>query len=208
MDVSLTPSLDTLFPESPPDDRAAQTLAVQVRDDPQAFGALYDHYFARVYNYVRYRVQDAHTADDVTAQIFERVLHYLPSYQPKQGAFGAWLFAIARSVVSNHHRANRRWRWLPWEVLRAQPADHPTPEHAVEQQDQYERVLQAVATLDERERDLIALRFGSGLSHREIARMTNLTDGHVGVILHRALRKLRQILQTETPSMEDRPNEA
>ena len=63
-----------------------------------------------------------------------------------------------------------------------------------------------MAGLDERERDLIALRFGSGLSHREIARMTNLTDSHVGVILHRALRKLRQTLQTETPSMMGKEN--
>ena len=64
-------------------------------------------------------------------------------------------------------------------------------------------MLRAVADLDERERDLIALRFGSGLSNREIATMTGLSDSHVGVILHRALRKLRQTLQPDINGMNE-----
>ena len=194
MDISLA-ALEGLFPTTPPhDDSSLQALAVRARADASAFALLYDHFFARVYNYTRYHVHDAQTADDLTAQIFERVLRYLASYKPEQGAFDAWLFAIARSVVSNYHRSNNRWRWLSWDHLREQPSDAAHPETALEQHHQHARLLQAVATLDQREQDVIALRFGSGLTNRQIATLTGLSDSNVGVILHRALRKLRQKL--------------
>jgi RNA polymerase sigma-70 factor (ECF subfamily) len=195
MDIPLA-ALEDLFAPEPYHDDAfnVQAMAVRARADPSAFALLYDHFFARVYNYARYRVHDAQTADDLTAQIFERVLRYLSTYKPQQGPFGAWLFAIARSVVSNYHRSQNRWRWLSWDRLREHPSEAAHPEAALEQRDQQAQLLQAVATLDQRERDLIALRFGSGLSNRQIADLTGLGDSNVGVILHRALRKLRHQL--------------
>lgn len=197
MDITLAVLKEHLAPQPYQDDEAAlQSWAARARADPRAFAALYDHFFARVYNYARYRVHDAQTADDLTAQIFERVLRYLASYNPQQGPFGAWLFAIARSVVSNYHRSQNRWRWLAWDRLREHPSETAHPEDALEQRDQQARLLQAVATLDQRERDLIALRFGSGLTNRQIADLTGLGDSNVGVILHRALRKLRHQLTT------------
>lgn len=197
MDITLAALQDHLNAQPYQDDESAlQSWAIRARADPRAFAVLYDHFFARVYNYTRYRVHDSQTADDLTAQIFERVLRYLTTYRPQQGPFGAWLFAIARSVVSNHHRAQNRWRWLSWDRLREQPSESIAPESALEQRDQQARLLQAVATLDQREQDIIALRFASGLTNRQIADLTGLSDSNVGVILHRALRKLRHQLQS------------
>jgi RNA polymerase sigma factor (sigma-70 family) len=196
MDMTLAVLEDLVTPVPYQDDDATlQRLAVRARADPTAFAALYDHFFARVYNYARYRVHDAQTADDLTAQIFERVLRSLATYRPEQGAFGAWLFTIARNVVSNHHRSQNRWHWLSWDRLREHPSEIAPPEAAFEKHDQQEKLLQAVATLDQRERDLIALRFGSGFSNRDIANLIGLSDSNVGVILHRTLRKLRHQLQ-------------
>ena len=72
------------------------TLVTQATLNANAFAALYDHYFSRVYNYVRYRLQDADASDDVTAQVFERALNNIGSYRPDKAPFSAWLFAIAR----------------------------------------------------------------------------------------------------------------
>ena len=69
---------------------------------------LYDEYFPRVYNYVRYRCGDAEAADDLAAQTFERALSHLMHFDPQRAPFGAWLFAIARNLVSNHLRAGKR----------------------------------------------------------------------------------------------------
>ncbi len=91
-------------------------LVARATAEPAAFAAIYDHYFPRVYNYVRYRVSDAETADDLTAQVFERALVNIGRYRPKRGPFAAWLFAIARNAVSDYLRAQRRRRWLSLEV--------------------------------------------------------------------------------------------
>ena len=92
-----------------PNERA---LVVQTAADPAAFGAIYDHYFARVYSYVRYRVDNAQTAEDLTAVAFERALAHLDRYDPSRAPFAAWLFAIARNAMRDHLHVQGRRRWL------------------------------------------------------------------------------------------------
>jgi len=75
-------------------------LVARATAEPAAFAAIYDHYFPRVYNYVRYRVRDVETADDITAQVFERALVSIGSYRPERAPFSAWLFAIAHNPIS------------------------------------------------------------------------------------------------------------
>jgi RNA polymerase sigma factor (sigma-70 family) len=164
--------------------------AAQTSDLPD-IAAIYDRYFTQVYNYLRYRVEDAKTADDLTAQVFERVVQHRQRYQPEKAAFNTWLFAIARHVVSDHYRTQRRRRWLPLDVLRQQPSDTPALEKTMIANETNRYLLAEVAKLADRERELIAQRFGAGLTNRQIATMLNLTESNVGVILHRTLRHLK-----------------
>jgi len=166
-------------------------LVAHATAEPAAFAAIYDHYFPRVYNYVRYRVRDAETADDLTAQAFERALVSIGSYRPERAPFAAWLFAIARNAVNDHLRAKRRRRWLSLEVLRGRPGNEPQPEEVAIHNETRAELLAAVARLSEREQDLIALKFAAGLTNRRIAELTGLSESNVGVILYRAMQRLR-----------------
>ncbi|HEX2619900.1 MAG TPA: sigma-70 family RNA polymerase sigma factor [Phototrophicaceae bacterium] len=187
--------MDFTLSQEPPLVLDILPAAIDVADLDLA--AMYDRYFAQVYNYLRYRVQDARTADDLTAQVFERVVQYRHRYQPERAAFNTWLFAIARHVVSDHYRAQKRRRWMPFDLLRHHPTDAPEPEKTVIRNESNTHLLQAVARLGDREREVIALRFGAGLTNRQIATMTGLTENNIGVILHRALRRLRVQLESE-----------
>lgn len=168
-----------------------QALVACATAEPAAFAAIYDHYFPRVYNYVRYRVGDAEMADDLTAQVFERALVSIGRYRPERGPFAAWLFAIARNAVSDCLRAQRRRRWLSLEVLRDRASTEPQPEEVAIRDETRAELLAAVARLSDRERDLIALKFAAGLTNRRIAKLTGLSESNVGVILYRAMRRLR-----------------
>jgi RNA polymerase sigma-70 factor (ECF subfamily) len=64
---------------------AARTLA-----DPAAFAAIYDNYFPRVYNYVRYRVRDAEAADDIASQVLERALINIGGNRSERAPFAVW----------------------------------------------------------------------------------------------------------------------
>ena len=108
-------------------------LVARATAEPAAFATIYDHYFPRVYNYVRYRVGDAETTDDLTAQVFERALVNIGRYRPERAPFAAWLFAIARNAVSDYLRAQRRRRWLSLEVLGDWASHDPQPSYWVAQ---------------------------------------------------------------------------
>jgi RNA polymerase sigma-70 factor (ECF subfamily) len=168
-----------------------QALVARAAAEPTAFTALYNHYFPRVYNYVIYRVGDSETAYDLTAQIFERVLMNIDRYRPDRASFRTWLFTIARNTMSNYFSRQRQRRRIPFEVLGRHSSEGPQPEEYVIRNETYAELLAAVARLSQRERDLIALKFAAGLTNRAIAKLTGLSESNVGVILFRAIRKLR-----------------
>jgi RNA polymerase sigma-70 factor (ECF subfamily) len=168
-------------------------LAARAACDPIAFGELYEQYFKRVYNYVRFRCCDALTADDLTSQVFERLLERIAQYRPERGAFEPWLFAIARNVVNGHYR-KQRGLWLPWEFLQRLPATDPQPEEIALHHETEDALLSALSRLDERSRDLLSLKFAAGLTNRQVAQVSGLSETNVGVILFRALGRLRTAL--------------
>ena len=175
-------------------ERVMVTLA---KAEPHAFTPLYEYYFPRVYSYTLYRVEDPDIAADITAQTFENAYTKLDRYKPERAAFSTWLFTIATNAIRNH----KRWRWvrswIPLDNLDDQKDPQPTPEQSVSQQDTIDDLLQAVAVLPEREREILALKFGARLNNREIADIKGLSASNVGVILYRALRTLRASLEVE-----------
>jgi len=171
-------------------------LVSRAKAEPSAFADVYDHYFPRVYNYVRYHVRDAETADDITVQVFERALINISGYRPERASFADWLFAIARNAVRDHIRGQKRRRWLPLETLYGRASDDPQPDEIVIRNEFHQRLRAAVASLSDREQELIALKFAGGLTNRSIARLCGLKESNVAVVLYRAIGRLRSKLRT------------
>lgn len=172
-------------------------LVEQAASDPAAFAELYEACFPAVFHYVQFRCDSGAAAQDLTAQVFEKVLRRLPAYRPDGAPFEAWLFAVARNTVTDWQRAQRLRQALPWEALRRLNATDTLPEAAALQSEERARLKAALAELSERERDLLGLRFASGLKNCEIARVVGLDENHVAVLIYRALRKLRGWLAGE-----------
>jgi RNA polymerase sigma-70 factor, ECF subfamily len=169
---------------------------------PAAFAELYDHYFPLVHKYVLYRVRDVQTADDLTSQTFEHMLNDLGHYRPERAPFGAWLFGIARHVVGDHFRVQKRRHWLSLEVFHQLASPEPPPEEQALQSELSDHLLAALGRLPDRERDLIGLKFAAGLNNRQIAALTGLKESNVGVIFYRAMQHLRAEL-TEKELLHD-----
>ena len=144
----------------------------------------------RVYAYVAYRIGDGPDAEDVTSETFARALRYRSSFDAGRGEPAAWLIGIAQRCLADASlRSEATAGDLP-------EAAGPGPEDAT--------VLRlelhdAVSRLDERDRELVALRYGADLTARQIAALLDLKTNAVEVALHRALRRLRLYLETAEP---------
>jgi RNA polymerase sigma-70 factor, ECF subfamily len=142
----------------------------------------------RVYAYVAYRVGDGPDAEDLTSETFERALRYRKSYDSSKGEPIAWLIGIARRCVEG----------------RPPPLEHAVDQvDAADHRDLEEDVLRritlsgAVGRLEERDRELIALRYGADLTARQIAELQGAKTNAIEVALHRALGRLRAQLEGE-----------
>jgi RNA polymerase sigma factor (sigma-70 family) len=158
---------------------------------------LYREYLPRILNYVRLRVDGEDLAQDLTAAVFERAVVKQHTLR-KREAFGAWLFRIARNVVAGYYRKHRPT--VPLDYAAHEPASVPSPPEAVLRQEELARLRAALATLSEREQEIIRLKFGGELGNQEIGKVMRLRAGHVAVILYRALRKLRARMQESEES--------
>jgi len=152
------------------------------------FGAIYDEHVWRVYGFFAYRLRSRQDAEDLTQLTFERALRAWRTYDEQRAGAGTWLIAIARNLLIDDMRArSARVQSVPGEpYLEALPAS--PDEHRIGLDPDLEGAL---STLNSRERELVALRFGGDLTGREISELTGLTLANVQQILSRALRRMR-----------------
>jgi RNA polymerase sigma-70 factor, ECF subfamily len=166
-----------------------QTVPLAAATRSEGFAELYERTFPRVYAYVASLLRDRSAAEDVTAQAFERAYRKRLSYRASRGSMDAWVFGIARNAALDELRKRKRRA-----VLEGDPEDTGgvLPEDEADLALRREAVRAALASLDGRERDLIALKFAGGLSNGEIARVLRMSESNVGTRLHRTITKLRE----------------
>jgi RNA polymerase sigma-70 factor (ECF subfamily) len=142
----------------------------------------------RVYAYVAYRIPARADAEDVTSEVFERALRYRGSYDPSRGDPVAWLIGIARRCIDDWFRQHRS------DVAYA---DYEGTSDATASAIDRMAIAQSLASLEPRDRDLIALRYGADLSTRQIASLMEMQSGAVDVALHRARTRLKEALRED-----------
>ena len=153
------------------------------------FEALYRSARDDVYAYVATLLRDRSAAEDVTAAAFERAYRKQRTFKAGRGTERAWLFGIARNAALDELRRRKRTA-----ALTAEPADveAATPEEDADAALRRAAVRSALATLEPRERELVALKFHAGLANAEIAAVLGVSVSNAGTQLHRAMTKLRE----------------
>jgi RNA polymerase sigma-70 factor (ECF subfamily) len=150
--------------------------------------AIYAEHLPRIYNYFRFRLAAEADVEDLTARVFEKAWAARGRYRRDVAAFSTWLYRIAQNVGVDHLRS--RHTHAPLEDA-VEVISDDTPEADEERRSDLARLAALTASLPDRERDLIALRYGAGLSNRAIAPLVGLSESNVGTILHRTVQTLR-----------------
>jgi len=174
------------------DEKAAIQAA---KENPEAFGVLYERYVDRIYSYVYHRVGNTHDAQDLTSRTFYRALSHLDSYVDKGFPFSAWLYRIAHNLIANWHRDRSRRPVVALDqlVVKSSPDHHP--ERLASSQFDVRLLNQVVQDIDPVRQELLVLKFTEGLSNVEIGRVLGRSEGAIKSLYHRTLLQLRKELR-------------
>ena len=161
--------------------------------DEAALGELYAHYAPRIYAYIYRRIGDAHLAEDLTGDVFVRVIQAIRSERFWHTSFQAWLYRIAHNLVADHYRRQPPVAELELDERMAADADDPAS--AVAERLSHQRLRAAIRCLTLGQQQVLALRFGEGMTAREVAAVMGKSTGAIEALQHRALATLRRVLK-------------
>lgn len=159
------------------------------------FSQVYEQHVWRVYGFFAYRLRSRLDAEDLTQQTFERALRAWEQFDPERAAPGTWLVAIARNLLVDHYRRDRSAQERPLGPEDSMGVVYIDPDLGLDPD-----LAEALDSLGEQEREVIALRFGANLTGREIAEQLEISVANAQQILSRSLRRLRGLLKEPQPT--------
>lgn len=181
-------------------------VIIHAQKDPEAFGRLYDLYYQPIFGFMYSRTGNAELAKDLVSETFFQALKNLHRYKQQAGAsFKSWLFAIGVAQIGNYYRSRSKFLEITTdEAPEIIGHDDFRPdiayrmgEDSQELESKIELLRRVMTQLNERQQDILTLRFFSRMSVPEIASAMHMKEGTVKSHIHRALKKLQSLMMEE-----------
>ncbi len=166
----------------------------------EAFAEVYDRYVDRIYNYIYFKVGCREDCEDLTEQVFLQAFEKIDQFKFNGVPFVAWLYKIAQNLVVDFYRKKSKIVEFPMEKIFLPSSEKDNPENIFWGNMTAEGLYQALAKLNEDQREVIILRFLEGLSTVEVAEIMSKTAGAIRALQFRALKALHRILSFDKVS--------
>ena len=157
------------------------------------FGSLYDLHVDRVYRHIYYRVGNTKDAEDLTQQVFLKAWKAIGRYQKTGSPFLAWLMRISHNLVIDFYRSKKDVTYLDSEIDFKDP--DAGPEQLAEAQFDQQQIRKVILRLPDEQQQVILMSFIEGFTYSEIAASLGKSEGNIRVIVHRALKRMKQIME-------------
>lgn len=168
-------------------------LKIKTKKDPEAFGYLYDNYVEKIYRFVFFKVSSKEEAEDLTSEVFLKAWDYLISEGKEVGNFTGFIFQIARNKVIDFYRTRARKQETALDPeLEISMVDKNFEQVAANQE--LEKLLNIIKQLKQEYQEIVLLRYVEEMSISEIARILEKSSLNVRVTLHRAGKKLKELV--------------
>jgi RNA polymerase sigma-70 factor (ECF subfamily) len=165
------------------------------RADSSALGEVYDQYVERIYAYIYHRVGQAELAEDLTGQVFMRMLEAIRRQQGWKTSFSGWLYRIAHNLVIDYYRRRSRASFVDIDEAPPVVVAEDDPSRKVQASLDREDLRAALSQLTEEQAQVITLRFLEDLSIAEVAAIMGKNEGAIKALQYRAVIALRRIMQ-------------
>lgn len=163
--------------------------------DPDAIGWLYERYFDRIYRYIYLKVGNPTEAEDITEQVFLKMIEAISKFQWQGSTFASWLYRIAHNQVVDTLRQHSRRSQTPLEpVGDTLPSEGDDPYEHAEWSDFRGHLKEALTHLTDLQAQVIMLKFGSEMSNAEVAAILDRTEGAVKALQYSALQNLQKLM--------------
>ena len=181
---------------SPSQPKDSELIRRAKKGDQEALVSLYERYRPSVFSYIYYRVSDQESAEDLTADVFLRMLTKLDTYVHKTRPVLAWLYTIARNLVIDHYRNNGKVHAVSLDEA-VIASEHGHPGKVVQERLDQECLKRALEQLTEEQRQVILLKFIDGRENSEVAEILGKNERAIRSLQHRALVTLQKVMEQE-----------
>ena len=161
-----------------------------------ALEELYLIHFDRIDSYLHMSVGNRHDAEDLTTQVFVKMLESIGKFRWRSAPFSAWLFRIAHNLAMDHFRANKRWQ-PEEEVPEPDPGERSAAEEEALESIGRQSMLEMIGKLSHEQQQVLTLKFVFNFSNAEAATILDKTEGAIKSLQHRALASLQRQLQNQ-----------
>ena len=165
--------------------------------DESAFAHLYECFYDKIFRYVMFKIGDRSDAEDITTDVFLRMLESIGSFKFQGYPFSSWLFRIAHNLIVDHFRKNSRRKTAPLEDAMVMVEASGDMDDKIDVDMSVARVQSAMGGLTDLQREVMSLRFAAGLSVRETAEAVGKKENAVKALQHAAIKKLRVVLNVQ-----------
>jgi RNA polymerase sigma-70 factor (ECF subfamily) len=169
-------------------------LAAAMEYDDAALSELYDRYEVKIFTYIYRRTGEESLAEDLTSQVFLKMLESIRDQKAWRSSFSGWLYRIAHNLVIDHYRRRGRQSAVELDDTTPLAAERQSLESQVEQSLDAERLRAAIRRLTEEQAEVVSLRFLEGYSINEVAAMMNRSEGAIKALQYRAVATLRTLM--------------
>lgn len=160
--------------------------------DAQALAEIYDCYAGAIYRYLYRYLGDAAQAEDLTSEVFLKLLQVLNTSRAPRDRLQGWLYRVAHNLAMDLFRQESRQAVFPLdEELMSESA---SPATEVERHQSQQQLREAIGQLTPEQQQVILLRFGEGFKITEVSRLMDKSEGAVKILQHRAVKRLRKLL--------------
>ncbi len=163
--------------------------------DTESFAGLYEHFYDKIFRYLVFKTGSSVDAEDVTEEVFLRMLESISSFSWRGFPFSSWLFRIAHNLVVDYYRKKGRQKTVPMEdasgVIGASSYDLDS---GLDLKLSMQGVYAAMQGLSKLQREVINLRFAGGLSLKETAESMGKKENAIKALQHAGIKKLRSVL--------------
>ena len=152
----------------------------------QERSSIYEQYSGKILAYIKSRITNHHTAEDICSDVFLKVYQKLDTFDETKASLSTWIYTITRNTLTDYYRTNRISEEIP-ETM----ADGTSLEDDVCKNEMLETLADALEKLDERERSLIVFRYYSGMTLKEAAEKLGISYSYAKILHNKALKELQ-----------------